>query len=1025
MTPQEIIESIKLIISGQAEAEATVNHSFFEKKRAAILSLLAMIQPSVKGTDSIALNGYYDTAVKEYISVYPIDMDPSMSLTKKEFQTWLTEERKAKLSTKYIDRYITWLGKEGRSKQVTDEISRSSEAILSKLSDPASSEAVYTRGLIVGSVQSGKTSNFNAVINRSVDAGYNLVIILSGIMEDLRSQTQLRLEMEVIGEGVTNIQTDSSGPKGVGNISRFGVQGNSETPQVFSITSHKSDFKKQVQDANFSLNHKNLLVCKKNTGVLKNLLIWLSDYLSENEDQHNIPLLIIDDEADNASLNNLGHKGREYASTINGHIRAILELFSRKTYLGYTATPFANVLQDRNEKAEGLWTINYKRNGEIVQKNLRQVDHIFPDDFIELLEPPSNYIGAKQIFETVTDPDIKKIPLLESVTDTFECFPDRLLDSPEGIRLATSKEKESNSAGIRSARKDDPFPMRIPESLKEAIECFVLAIAVRLKRKSSMAGSRLYNAHNTMLIHVSRFTDWQNRTRELVQAEVDRLIQRTQELPTSPDSIYAQLEKTWNQYYASIVENIRTYLPDGYADEFLQPVSFEDIKSLLPAAVDGIEVKAINSVTKEKLVYSIDSSGNGKKYIAIGGNRLSRGFTLEGLTINYFIRDTNYADTLLQMGRWFGYRPGYIDCCKLFTTRDAIEKFNAATRTIEELEVEFRKMHRAGKTPEDFILRVRTHPGVLEITRPSIMKNTEEVNWSYQDTLVQTTQFEMNAVRISDAWTGLKQLIHRNKSSFKEVDGFYIMDTDIKGLFYFMDSPNTFYKFSDQLRHIKDFITICEKQGKLKNWRIAIKKEGASEYSIGAEESNLPGDVHLTVRSGPSEKSGNYLKEFLTNGIFTGSGRSANIVTAGRDISLWLDEREIADANKNFVLFKTEELRKKFPNMSMEEAEKKAKDATKPERIYREKMADNNGLLVIYLMDLRRVFNVTEEHKRLRDNKQIDETVPLIGYAIGFPPMSAYIGGTYVKGKYEIKEEDEPETEDYDEEILNTAEEAV
>ena len=331
MTPQEIIESIKLIISGQAEAEATVNHSFFEKKRAAILSLLAMIQPSVKGTDSIALNGYYDTAVKEYISVYPIDMDPSMSLTKKEFQTWLTEERKAKLSTKYIDRYITWLGKEGRSKQVTDEISRSSEAILSKLSDPASSEAVYTRGLIVGSVQSGKTSNFNAVINRSVDAGYNLVIILSGIMEDLRSQTQLRLEMEVIGEGVTNIQTDSSGPKGVGNISRFGVQGNSETPQVFSITSHKSDFKKQVQDANFSLNHKNLLVCKKNTGVLKNLLIWLSDYLSENEDQHNIPLLIIDDEADNASLNNLGHKGREYASTINGHIRAILELFSRNS----------------------------------------------------------------------------------------------------------------------------------------------------------------------------------------------------------------------------------------------------------------------------------------------------------------------------------------------------------------------------------------------------------------------------------------------------------------------------------------------------------------------------------------------------------------------------------------------------------------------------------------------------------------------------------------------------------------------
>lgn len=1025
MNLQEIIEAIKTIIKGQAANEATIPLSFFDDKKENILTILKMMQPSLANIDTVTVNGYYDTAVREYKSVYPVDMDPSTSLTKEGFRTWLTEDRKRTLPTHYITRYFTYLRNEGRSENVIAEINRSSEAILSKLSDPNASNAVYTRGLVVGSVQSGKTGNFNAVINRAVDAGYNLVIILSGIMEDLRSQTQLRLELEVIGEGMINLQTDQSGPKGVGKISRFGVQGGSDIPQVISITSPRSDFKKQMQDANFSLNHKNLLVCKKNTGVLKNLLIWLSDYLSENAGQHNIPLLIIDDEADNASLNNLGHKGREYASTINGHIRAILGLFSRKTYLGYTATPFANVLQDRNEEADGPWTITYKRNGETVPRSFRQVNNIFPDDFIELLESPSNYIGAKQIFDTISDPNTRKIPLVEAITDYTNCFPQKIIDAVNGPRPATAEETDNEVVGLRSPRKDDLFPLQLPNSLKDAIECFVLGIAIRLKRKSSIAGSKLFNPHNTMLIHISRFTDWQNRTRDLVQAEVDKLIQRTQELPTSPESIYARLEKTWNKHYAAIVENIRIYLPDGYADEFLQSVSFEDIKSLLPSAVQGLEVKAINGVTKDKLIYSTNLAGDGKKYIAIGGNRLSRGFTLEGLTINYFIRDTNYADTLLQMGRWFGYRPGYIDCCKLFTTWDAIEKFNAATRTIEELEIEFKKMHRLGKTPRDFILRVRSHPGVLQITRPAIMKNTEEVNWSYQDSLVQTTQFEMNASRIAEAWVGLKHLFFKYKDSITPFRDYYILDTDIAGLFDFLDCANSFHKFNDQIGYIKAFIALCANQDKLRKWRVAVKKTGRGECPITAAESGLPGKVDLSVRSGPSTTSGHYLTEFLEKGIFTGSGKSANIVSSGQDMSLWLEESEIEEAEHDFIKRKADEFREKDSIMTESEAENKAATLTKPERIYREKMSDNTGLLVIYLMDLRKVFN-NPENQKVRTDRDIDESIPLIGYALGFPPMSPTLSGRYVRGKYNINEEvDEPEAEDFDEETLNAGEESL
>ncbi|MDR3713085.1 MAG: Z1 domain-containing protein [Puia sp.] len=1022
MNHQEIIEAIKTLIKLQAPEGEGIPLTFFDEQRDLILTMLKM-KPALRNMDSVTLNDLYTTAVREYKSVYLVDINPSSALTKKGFHTWLTEKRKAELPTEYIGRYLTYMGIQGRPQTVILELARSSEAILGKLGDPHSDTAFYTKGLVVGSVQSGKTGNFNAVINRAVDAGYNLVVILSGIMEDLRSQTQLRLEMDVIGEGMIDLKTEQYGVKGVGRVSRFGVQGNSEIPQVFSITSYKSDFKKQIQDASFSLNNRNLLVCKKNASVLRNLLIWLSDYLAENQEQHNIPLLIIDDEADNASLNNMGHKGREYASTINGHIRAILELFSRKTYLGYTATPFANVIQDRNQPAEGSWPISYRRNGETVIRNFKQVSNVFPDDFIELLDPPSNYIGAKQVFGATVDPDTKKIPLIEPVTDYIESFPSKVIDTPEGVRPGAKEELDKEVAALRSPRKDDVFPQQLPESLKRAVECFILGIAVRMKRRPAMAESRLYNPHNTMLIHVSRFTDWQNRTRQLIQEEVDRLIQRTQELPSSPHSIYAQLERTWNQYYAVIIENIRTYLPKDYGDEFLQPVSFDDIKPLLPRAVQGLEVKAINSVTKEKLVYTTDQSGEGKKYIAIGGNRLSRGFTLEGLTINYFIRNTNFADTLLQMGRWFGYRPGYIDCCKLFTTWDAIEKFEAATRTIDELELQFKEMQRMGKTPQDFILRVRTHPGVLDITRPSILKNAKEVKWSYQDTLVQTTQFELKQERIKRAWEEMINLFN----GFTIKGDFCVLDTDVTGLFRFLNCPNSFYNFGEQLNHIKKFLDLCAEQDKLKRWRIAVKMTGASRHFIASASTGLPEDIQLSVRSGPSSKDAHalYRREFLTRGIFTGSGQSANIISAGKDMSLWLDPKEIADAEKEFIDSKVAALMEKNKNQTETEARDIARKLTKPERIYREKMSDDTGLLVIYLMDLREVFKKDDEElRRVKEDRQIDDTIPLIGYAIGFPPISANIGGIYLRGDYNI-DEDEGEDEEYDPELLNTEEETI
>ncbi|HPI06689.1 MAG TPA: Z1 domain-containing protein [Saprospiraceae bacterium] len=986
MTNIERVEIIKTLIKEKVKEREHISHVFFDELIPEFLTLKNLL-PGFSVLDEVTFLHLYRVAVKEYQSVFPIEIDPSMSLTKNGFQTWLTEERKQNLPYDYINRYLTYLAKRGRSEKVIDEIKDSSEKILSKIGDPRSEKPFYVKGLVVGSVQSGKTGNFNAVINRAIDSGYALIIILSGIMEDLRSQTQLRIEEDVIGEGTQDVTKDTKGDKGVGMVRRFGEQGDQSVRQVFSITSYKSDFKKSVKETDFSLNNKNILICKKNTGVLKNLLIWLSDYLNENKEKHNIPFLIVDDEADNASLNNLGKKGIDYASTINGHIRALLNLFTKKTYLGYTATPFANVLQDRNGPGTSSWMVQYKVNGELIAKDFGRVDNIFPDDFIELLSSPSNYIGAKQIFETILD-DSLKIPLVEIISDASHEFPAKILKD-DGSERATTR--------------NDPFPVRLPASLEEATQCFILTIALRLSRVADMRDSGLMNPHHTMLVHISRFIPWQNRTKEMLKLYVDQLTTDiNNDLPNNKNLIYGTLEKTWNRYYATIVQNIRSYLPEGYADEFLMPKAFAEIRAHLTDAVKGIEIKAVNSETGDKLQYVKDSFGSGKKIIAVGGNRLSRGFTLEGLTINYFIRNTNYSDTLLQMGRWFGYRPGYLDCCKIFTTLDAVEKFDSTTRTIEELEAEFIKMNRLHKTPQDFVLRVRKHAGTLKITRPSILKNTKVVNWSYQDQLVQSTRFKVNdPERLDAAWSAFRGFIKKYQSAIEYDSRFFRIDLSYNQLIEFLQMPNTFEDF--EIPSIIKFIEICAEKNKLRKWTIAIKANGYGD-DLEPDQTGLPSKIGLSIRTGPKPENTYFWEQFKTKGIFSASGKSANIVSSGSDFDLLLSEEQRKSAKKAFH----EERSEYYQDKGITDYAKKAVEVTVPERVYREIMSDDHGLLVVYLMDMKSVYRITEkdqEMEKLFSDNNLNPNIPLIGYAIGFPPISPDPGGEYVHGDYDLDDD--------------------
>lgn len=987
----------------------------------------------IPSVDEDTLRVFFDIARKEYLSIHPIKIEPSSSLTRLGFETWLTKQRNDSISWNYLNRYLSYLEKKGRSETVVKETERSSRDIISKLGDPESGSAFFVKGLVVGEVQSGKTANFNAVINRAIDSGYQLIIVFSGIMEDLRYQTQDRVESEVVGWGSADGNGKNWGQlglKGVGEEVNFGTLETDSVRVIESITSCDSDFNRGLLKGAAALNSPKILVCKKNVSVLMNIINWLGDLLQNENDRHSIPLIIIDDEADNASLNNEGAKGREYASKVNGHIRAILAMFEKKSYLGYTASPFANVLQDRNDPAENMWPVK-SASGD---RTFEQVNNLFPDDFIVRLKSPTNYVGAKQIFETISE--TPKLPVVSVVTDHVPEFPSRLLKSDDTPVMDFPTQQDWNDKvgefgsykgcttraefqkDTRASKRDDSFPENLPRSLKDAVLCFLLSIAVRESRIPAQSGSGLFEPHNTMLVHVSRFTTWQNKTAALIEEYLDSVKSKIQnDKPSEVGSIYLEFEDVWNRYFHDIISNVRNYLSEDYDDLFMVPVAFDVVRNFLRRATDDVDVLAINSNTGQKLDYS-DSQP--RKIIAVGGNRLSRGFTLRGLTINYFVRSTNYSDTLLQMGRWFGYRPGYLDCCRIFTTRHSVDKFNATTRCIEELEAEFEKMKNLGKSPNNFILKVRKDPSVLQITRPSILKNAKTVKWSYEDKLEMTTKFNISLNKIDEVWSNFKNYTAPLFNASNDVDDKFAK-VELKGaeIIEFLKRPNNFDPVN--LDAMIRFIELCQQSNKLTDWTIALKKTGASKNTLSTGESKLSFETSLVVRNGPNLKQSELRQQFFEEKVFRASGKSANIVSSSGDLSITLNETEILDAEREF---KSQRLKTLLAGgLPADEAEQKVSSTTIPERVYRERIPEFRAVLLIYLFDSHHCFNQVKvdqdsEFAEFVRMGGYDLNVPLVGYAIGFPPIKdKSLGGIYAHGDYDLSVDEDFEEDDSTEDI--------
>ncbi|MCE3556314.1 Z1 domain-containing protein [Pseudonocardia sp. RS11V-5] len=521
-------------------------------------------------------------------------------------------------------------------------VDEASTKILSLLDHPTQDE-FRTRGLVVGFVQSGKTTNFTAVMAKAADRGYKLFIVLSGIHNTLRRQTQIRLAGDLVHANpdlwheVTTEDKDFTPPTG--------------NPQAFFA----------AKDQHM------LLVVKKNAVVLRKLRDWLAkggDYLAKT------PTLIIDDEADQSTV---------ATAEINPLLYQVMSKFPKVGYIGYTATPFANLLINPGDKTD-----------------------FYPRDFIVNLPQPNDYQGTEILFgrELLPGEDPADLP---GGYDMVRTVPD---DEVDDLKPRTKKEAADFYPGLT-------------HSLRRSVEWFWLATAARKVRGGG-------NKHSTMLIHTTTDTTVHERFKDpLLQLKTRMLAGLT----TKDPDLLDRLRTTWAKETARVPA----------ADFGETTVAFEDLLGKLPAVVKATKVVIDNYKSTDRLDYE---SGP-VTAIAVGGNTLSRGLTLEGLVSSLFVRAVSAYDTLLQMGRWFGYRNHYADLPRIWMTDELMEWFSHLATVEAEMRLDINRYMNPGVTPLNFAVRLRTHPK-MSITAKAKMTSAIPAVAAYGGQLVESRFFDVS-----------------------------------------------------------------------------------------------------------------------------------------------------------------------------------------------------------------------------------------------------------------------------------------
>uniref|UniRef100_A0A831XEC5 Endonuclease n=1 Tax=Geobacter metallireducens TaxID=28232 RepID=A0A831XEC5_GEOME len=636
---------------------------------------------------------------------------------------WLSASRKKEW--RYWQRYREWLERK-LSFTAVDALDRSTDRVLELLEDPLRDGPWDRRGLVVGHVQSGKTGNYTGLICKAADAGYKIIVVLAGLHNNLRSQTQMRLDEGFLGYE-TKPNPDDMTVTGVGEIDGDP----SIRPNFATNRSESGDFNTRVvQHLGISPEQRPwLFVVKKNKTVLDRLLRWIKNHVANAVDPEtgrkivtHLPLLLVDDEADHASVDTGeqvfdadGRPDEDHQPTaINRLIRRILHSFSRSAYVGYTATPFANIfIHERGEtKEEG--------------------PDLFPSAFIINLAAPSNYVGPARVFGLRNGgKQTEGLPLAREVSDFAEG------DGKRGWMPQGHKNGHIPLFGGQDV---------LPPSLVEAIDSFLIATAVRRLRGQG-------NQHASMLVHVTRFNSVQRAVTKQVDQHVRHLRQRLTR-GIGAEDILRRLAELWEMDIVPTSREIKERAPDIEAPD-LPP--WQQIQDVLPDIVNDIQVRMINGTAKDALDY-VDHEGTGLNVIAIGGDKLARGLTLEGLSTSYFLRASRMYDTLMQMGRWFGYRPRYLDMCRLYTTDDLVDWFRHIADAGEELREEFDLMAETGATPREYGLKVQSHP-VLMVTSRVKMRSARNLLLSFSGTLLETVVLHRDKEKLQRNFEATQRLL--------------------------------------------------------------------------------------------------------------------------------------------------------------------------------------------------------------------------------------------------------------------------
>jgi hypothetical protein len=707
------------------------------------------------------------------------------------------------------------------SPTVLKELDRSTDQTLERIESPQREGRWDRRGLVVGHVQSGKTTHYTSVIAKALDAGYQIVIVLAGIHKSLRSQTHERLDQDLIGldsaallEAARRGEPPPAGAAVVG-VGRFDLQrGLADLPFTIltcTTSADNGDFQTGIaRQIGFRVSPgtRLVMVVKKHRSILTNLRDWLRAQNAGPGTTARIhaPALVIDDEADHASINT--NDPEENPTTINLLIRELLQSFERVGFIGYTATPFANIFIP-SANPDGPFG-----------------DDLFPRSFVVNLKAPTDYIGPALVFghpgdESVGLAEQLPLPMHVPIDDSAAWLPD----------------------GHRNGHQPGPFP----PSLKEAIRLFVLVCAARSVRGQS-------RQHSTMLVHATRFISVQDRVAQQIEDELTAL--RNVANLGGRGNI-SELRTTFIDIWQRHIERHHGAFQAALRDRCDPLPAFDDVWSEVAVALNRIQIMRVYGEATDALAYS--RTPDGLWVIAIGGDKLSRGLTLAGLSVSYFLRTSKMFDTLMQMGRWFGYRPGYADLCRVFTSNALHVAFRQIALAMDELRADLDRMADARKTPKEFGLRVRTPSDGLLITAANKIRDGEEVYVRFAGELVQALEIPRTGPQAETNRAAVRTLIEGLGNGFtREVRGrpsshFVWHNVAVATVLEFLEryeaisTPSFFGRCEALRRYIRERAT----QGELRNWSVAVISRGNSPGSVSIGGVTFP----LVVRSAREDSS--------------------------------------------------------------------------------------------------------------------------------------------------------------------------